>query len=1532
LKTVIFSLFQNHELDKFKCYVNLFSPQLNEERQLYVLINDIDNAELRDYCSRMTVYIQIFCVNRNLGVASGRNFLLKKAIEDGAQLFISCDSDILYENDYLDKVEQNYNLLKSKYSNLGLLQPMLLDGRYLKEELGIKDMSTWEEVAKRKVRFVGDDIRALLSAKQDSAIQKTIYHTGITNIYKAHYAQNNLVFPTTPCMGDFEDSYSYKTSVEKLRSFLSIDEQAPVSTTAGGISIFDIDLVERIGFYDDKFDPFLYEDSEYGFRAYKAELKSFLLPNIIAVHDVFMGESNRHLMQLSAIGKLRGVELAQKNLEENERRYMLSHSLIYCWKQFSVALSAGTRLLGIDGKSKVFSDQFIVNYILSFFFGRYSKTDQFINCEPKNSFFRKIFEKLDLGKGVISSSIPVSKNLNFVIGSLERRDEIESKVNLAVRGMNCRFENIESGKQSKYFDFYLVISNIDDYKYLLEFNTQAFDLTNSFKVEINIADWIDSPYKTGIDFHLKETKSKRYDYGSFSVEDIYPKATLTSTDDAVKQFVAQISLFEKATGSKLCKWLTKAVDNYFEAPKEEPQSVIIKNKPVGKTNVVRAGNGKKKLLIFTDSRGQHKAQGCEHDIFAERLAKDPRFEVDVFLCPLKWTTTLDFFKFIENKDLAQYDHIILFTGIVEWSPRPQQSAINDLYDNKNEQNIDNWGLNTRNYSQKIINNKKSIFDDILGETKIKRHLNSPFPEKYEEQKTINMYSLTLALEEVIPRLNKIDNLIFINANRFVDGWNGDFKRGRPKNIAITHRYADLFARFIDSNKLLDLTGWTSDDVKRFTCDNIHLTEAGSDYIFDSLLSMMKMDNGTSIEISEALINSISKDYQELIPPKPVERVLGNKANQFLKNYTTEPYIATLIVGVMFEEENEERVNNLNLLVKWIDGHWGNLFKILFVEQGNNPKFHELGIYQRKVDEYVFLYNPQYYNRGWGYNVAVKHYCNQDKVVVLMDTDVLPGNNFLADIRDCFVGKYDFISPYQNVYYTDHEERRKIEESFSLEHLIDQQKLKNPVTITGGILIANVSSYLSCKGFEQYMGYGCEDRSFDTTILNHCDQRKIKISNHVYAHLFHKSDLKARANFDSIYSHLTQNYGCRSQPKLTPTSFIHDGCVHSSKEKTLELMIQRATDFGNKDLYLNSDIAINGVLNGAAQKPRIEVLLPPENVNLSNYKKAELYKAPEPCTKELERFRNAFLGKRCFIIGNGPSLNKHDLSLIENEYTFGVNSFYYKTRETGFRPFFYVVEDSSVMKENIDEIRNYYAPFKFFPTVYKGIHAKEPNTFFFEMNRGFYEKTSPNYAVPRFSTDATKELFCGQSVTYINLQLAYFMGFTEVYLIGMDFSYVIPESHSRTGDVLLSDTDDENHFHKDYFGKGKTWKDPKLERVGNNYKMAKVVYESVGRKIYNATVGGSLEIFDRVDYDGLFGTEIIKNKESKVTLHKNTFCEANKLFQAKRYSDALVQYIKLVEAVPEFSIYKEAALNCYLKAKQNKQPIQSEVKAKVIAIL
>lgn len=238
--------------------------------------------------------------------------------------------------------------------------------------------------------------------------------------------------------------------------------------------------------------------------------------------------------------------------------------------------------------------------------------------------------------------------------------------------------------------------------------------------------------------------------------------------------------------------------------------------------------------------------------------------------------------------------------------------------------------------------------------------------------------------------------------------------------------------------------------------------------------------------------------------------------------------------------------------------------------------------------------------------------------------------------------------------------------------------------------------------------------------------------------------------------------------------------------------------------------------------------------------------------KLAKFKNYHRGQRCFIIGNGPSLNQMDLKKLENEVTFAVNGFFYKSDEIGLIPSYYVVEDSHVIQDNIERINKYRPKIhRFFPTEYKHMITDFDQTSFFTMNRGFYEKQSPNYGIPRFSTDIVERIYCGQSVTMMNLQLAFYMGFTEVYLIGMDFSYTIPETAKISGMSIESTDDDPNHFHKDYFGKGKKWHDPQLDRVLLNYRMCNFVYECAGRKISNASVGGKLEVFSRVNFDDLF---------------------------------------------------------------------------------
>ncbi len=246
-----------------------------------------------------------------------------------------------------------------------------------------------------------------------------------------------------------------------------------------------------------------------------------------------------------------------------------------------------------------------------------------------------------------------------------------------------------------------------------------------------------------------------------------------------------------------------------------------------------------RILIFTDSRGDHKASFKTKKIWPERLSD--KYDVDLMLCPFKWTTTLDFLAIVASGivDPSTYDYIILHTGIVEHSPRPQNNAINGVYDNKAKETFTLQKLirSSMDPRSKITNNKRYIFDHVFGDS-IHQHLNTPFEVNFENQQTINMYSLEMMTTYLIPQLHKIagqTQLIVINSNRILRDWDGNYTRGRPRNINIVDQYSKIFAQEL---RCLDLMKWTDSQIRKFTVDNMHLSEEGSDWIYDKLMTMI----------------------------------------------------------------------------------------------------------------------------------------------------------------------------------------------------------------------------------------------------------------------------------------------------------------------------------------------------------------------------------------------------------------------------------------------------------------------------------------------------------------------------------------------------------------------------------------------------------------------------------------------------------------------------------------------------------------------
>lgn len=1552
MRTAIYTLYQRHEFARMRCLIAQALPSLNDQCRLHILINDEDCPDLRAHVAAASRYITIHWEGRNLGVAGGRNLLIRRAVEAGAELMMAADNDIIYEASYFERLREAYARIARSDPDIGFIQPVLLDGREVRRFFPVLDGARdWDELcAKLSTDFsswreeLWSTVKATCGGTGKAA--STIMHSGISNIWNAHFGRPPSERLPRPWQRAGWNE-TYRTIHRTLRSDLPriesvMDEGLPVriASTAGGVSAFHRGVFEAVGGYDDIFNPFGYEDSEMGFRSTLAGRHNYLVPDVFVVHDVFMGETNRTVMSYARLGLLRGVELAHPGLAGEDFDFAFQQSALYCWRElfklFADAIAAG-RMSQADAAQEVPS--FALSYVLDLVRGALHGLARRGDRSALPPFLALLRGYLEGDAEIADFRLPLGFGARFVAGCAiaRRREDAGGSAIHSLFASNCRIEETTAAGKltSRYFDLACVIRPAGERAWRATVDVQSNDQT--YGIETTIAQPAGNAESLGSARIVKwKAAGKRYDFGGFSVEDVYPAATLHRSESWLPMFKAYLNRVTATAGLPGVAHVTRSLVRYLGPIPAPPVADAPRPAPA------RRPTGKKRILLFADSRGQHKPAGDDYPIFGERLAADPRLEVDLFLCPMKWTTTLDFLERFDASALAGYDHVILYTGIVDWSPRRLSSAIHDLYDNPAMANPDNLALNTRDYSRKIVNNKKKIFDEVFGAEAMARHFSAPMNTIYEGEQTINMYSMDMARRSLLPRLAAISNLIFITANRFVPGWNGDYRRQRPANIgAVVHPLSTLFAELLPPGRVIDLTQWSNDEAKVYTCDNLHLTRHGSDFVYERIMEIFGMAEAPAPEARRASPAKPSDEARPLAFVMPAggftglrtpQRITPARKSTILARAGRRDFLATLVVGVRLWQDDDIRMPNLRFLLQWIDHHYGDLFDVLLVEQDAAPRLDLANLGAKPYMRHEFIYNPRGYNRGWGYNVAVRHFCDRAHVVALMDTDVLTGANFVREVVDCHTA-YDAVSPYRNIYYTDDGEAAKVRRTRKLEGLLNGKKIRNPVTVSGGILIIRRDVFLSLKGFEQYVGYGCEDRSLDVTLFNYLDHERIRIAGDTYAHLYHPADYKERVRFDEILGHLNTHYGCRYDPKLGPYDFIHSRCSHVSKDATLRLMIDRAQSFGDRDLYQRpEEPTVNGIVRRrSAEAAATEVIFPPEFESVEKYPGKELYDdAPEPDSAELAQFYNAYKGKRCFIIGNGPSLNKHDLALLRDEFTFGVNSFFYKTRETGFRPFFYVVEDSSVMKENIEEIRRFEAPFKFFPTNYRALHPKQPNTFFFRMNRGFYEKSSPNYVVPRFSTDASQVLYCGQSVTYINLQLAYFMGFTEVYLIGMDFSYVIPPTHKRTGDILLSDTDDPNHFHQDYFGKGKTWKDPKLDRVALNYRMAKLVYEATGRRIYNATIGGNLELFDRVDYQSLFWSAGAAPAAAPAPGPAVSFADANALFRAGQYGEALSAYVALMEAPgdgPKF-LYQRNAIDAYRRAGEAGQPCRPEAAAVV----
>lgn len=224
--------------------------------------------------------------------------------------------------------------------------------------------------------------------------------------------------------------------------------------------------------------------------------------------------------------------------------------------------------------------------------------------------------------------------------------------------------------------------------------------------------------------------------------------------------------------------------------------------------------------------------------------------------------------------------------------------------------------------------------------------------------------------------------------------------------------------------------------------------------------------------------------------------------------------------------------------------------------------------------------------------------------------------------------------------------------------------------------------------------------------------------------------------------------------------------------------------------------------------------------------------------KLKDYHNIHNGERCFIIATGPSLTMEDIEMLRDEYTFSMNSICKLYDETDWRPTYFAIQDGCVFASLEDIIRKHKEVPVFIGDNIEWKHKREDDWINFPLDTMYhaYDIQIEKYHA-KFSDNAYNIVYDGYSIAYSCIELAVYMGFKEIYLLGTDCTYTGPKEHFIDNGVE---------------DRSRKFATPKLVTA---YTVAKEYADKHNIKIYNATRGGVLEVFPRVKLEDVLKTEM-----------------------------------------------------------------------------
>lgn len=161
-------------------------------------------------------------------------------------------------------------------------------------------------------------------------------------------------------------------------------------------------------------------------------------------------------------------------------------------------------------------------------------------------------------------------------------------------------------------------------------------------------------------------------------------------------------------------------------------------------------------------------------------------------------------------------------------------------------------------------------------------------------------------------------------------------------------------------------------------------------------------------------------------------------------------------------------------------------------------------------------------------------------------------------------------------------------------------------------------------------------------------------------------------------------------------------------------------------------------------------------------------------------RNREQGRSVFILGNGPSILSEDLSLLSGQVTIGMNASTLLEKKYGFIQSYYCLSDARFIGH---EEKRKYATTELSSQTVRVVRKDLISHDNPDLVDGTYY--IPHIARDGFSCDLGLGFYYGCTTTMLAVQLAFYLGCVDIYLLGVDLRYRVesPRFYKETNPQL-----------------------------------------------------------------------------------------------------------------------------------------------------